>query len=278
MRGERTSGEWQAKQEALQRQKIAERAEQLARAEIWESRKEQLKSIIHGKTKFGAAALKTQAIIESGLKGFKRYGTGKEGRGERFRLAEGVSRPSGIRRVGTTGRYRSGRPKGTFDPRYGQYGGVYGYRRAMAGQRRIERLRMEQALARATAQGVPIGYQREQIQGYPRQGMPQQMMPQQPLNAPEIQQMMPQERPAPRGLRIWDSSFSMVGPPLNSPNDISLVGSGGLGFFTPFGDGQSNPMPLVQPQGMATPFSNPMENTYLDVDMLTGRQVVKRRW
>jgi hypothetical protein len=147
----------------------------------------------------------------------------------------------------------------------------------MAGQRRMERLRMEQALARATAQGVPIGYQREQIQGYPRQGMPQQMMPQQPLQAPQMQQMMPQERPAPRGLRLWDSSFSMVGPPLNSPNDISLVGHGGLGFFTPFGDGQS-PMPLAQPQGMATPFSNPMENTYLDVDMLSGQQVVKRRW
>lgn len=46
----------------------------------------------------------------------------------------------GIRRKG------AGRPRGTLDPRYAAYGGVYGYRKAMSHQRQLEKLKLRQAM------------------------------------------------------------------------------------------------------------------------------------
>ena len=58
-----------------------------------------------------------------------------------------VRRVKGITRTGGVATGKRGRPKGSYDLRYAKWGGVYGYRKAMAQQRRLERI---QALRNAS--------------------------------------------------------------------------------------------------------------------------------
>jgi len=51
-----------------------------------------------------------------------------------------VKRIKGMTRTGGVATGRRGRPKGSYDLRYAKWGGVYGYRKAMAQNRRLERI------------------------------------------------------------------------------------------------------------------------------------------
>lgn len=60
------------------------------------------------------------------------------------RTSSGYLQPRSSNISGGSGR---GRKKGSYDPRYAQYGGVYGYRKAMA----LERFKQKQEILRRTA-------------------------------------------------------------------------------------------------------------------------------
>ena len=57
------------------------------------------------------------------------------------------TRQNGSSKLTPTGGIKTGkrgRPSGSYDQRYAQWGGVYGYRKAMAQKRRLERIRLQQ--------------------------------------------------------------------------------------------------------------------------------------
>lgn len=76
-----------------------------------------------------------------------------------------------------------GRPRGSVDPRYRAFGGVYGYRRAMAAQKKAQKLAMQQAQQQnrmqQAVQQAPYEYQQQDQVPQEMQQVPQQVMPQQ---------------------------------------------------------------------------------------------------
>jgi hypothetical protein len=62
-------------------------------------------------------------------------------------MGSGARVSYGSKTIKSFGTGRRGRPSGSFDPRYAKYGGVYGYRKYLATQLRIQRM---EALRRAT--------------------------------------------------------------------------------------------------------------------------------
>lgn len=143
-----------------------------------------------------------------------------------------VSRP---RRSGSS---RAGRPRGTYDFRYARYGGVYGYRKYMAYQRRL-------ALLRARGQGVPQSTQ----QAYSEQSQMETQMPAQP-QTPQPQ-AIPQQ---PTGVKLWDPNFMKLST------------------------GQAQvPVKKVDALNPELPQGDKYGDYYTEPDFFSGKQVLRRR-
>jgi hypothetical protein len=108
------------------------------------------------------------------------------------------------RKIGAPG--QRGRPRGSLDPRYRQYGGVYGYRKYVGQQRRLQRMAMQQQIQSMRSQRVPKYESQTYQQAYQGQPQQQQQVPQemQGQMTPEMamqqqaqQQQMPQQQQQP---------------------------------------------------------------------------------
>jgi hypothetical protein len=100
---------------------------------------------------------------------------------------------SGGQRVqGVPGRGR-GRPRGTLDKRYAQFGGVYGYRRWVGKQKRALREQLMRQKEAMKVQRIPE-YEKEQYkQAYPTQaGQMEQMSQVQQMPTQQEQQLPPE--------------------------------------------------------------------------------------
>lgn len=104
----------------------------------WEQRKKNLERYNQEKKYEQSRTGKVASRVSSFLRGIKRIGRIGATRSLYERKTSPYNRPmtQQTKAQGYTGR---GRPRGSFDSRYAQYGGVYGYRKAMAQQRWKER-------------------------------------------------------------------------------------------------------------------------------------------
>jgi hypothetical protein len=104
----------------------------------WNQRKKDFKKYSQEKRYEESRTGKVASRVSSFLRGIKRTGRVGATRSLYKRKTSPYNRPmtQPTKAQGYTGR---GRPRGSFDSRYAQYGGVYGYRKAMAQQRWKER-------------------------------------------------------------------------------------------------------------------------------------------
>lgn len=89
-----------------------------------------------------------------------------------------------------------GRPRGTLDPRYAKYGGVFGYRKYVAQQRKLmkQQLNQQAQQIKMARQMQQAPYEYQQFQEQPQQIQPQEM-PQQMPQYPQQYPPQPQKRP-----------------------------------------------------------------------------------
>ena len=92
----------------------------------------------------------------------------------------------------TKGYAGRGRPRGSLDPRYAAYGGVFGYRKFVSNQKRLLRARQEQMLEQQRQQATPYEYQ--QYQQVPQEMTGSQQV-QQTNEIPQQMQQVPQQMP-----------------------------------------------------------------------------------
>lgn len=151
---------------------------------------------------------------------------------------------SGSHVMGAPG--QRGRPRGSLDPRYRAYGGVIGFRRAMAAQRRAykmamsqqkEQLKMQQMMAQAPYEYVP-----QETMG---QEVPQQQVAQIPQ---QFQQIQPQYPPEPQ----------------KRPIATVFKGSGG------------SPYPPVDTRPLESARQTVSQGYVESVDSFTGRRFMKK--
>lgn len=170
-----------------------------------------------------------------------------------------VTPMSGKHVMGAPG--QKGRPRGSLDPRYAKYGGVYGWRKYMSQQRKLQKEQLKQQLILMKQQAVPQ-YERQQYQSQPAsQPTPEEQMVaqmeavQQPNTVQAVgtipqypQQQYPQQYPQESQKRPIATVFK---------------GSGG------------KPYPAVESQPLA-PSRQTVPYGYVEtVDAFTGRRFLK---
>jgi len=140
---------------------------------------------------------------------------------------------------------RPGRPRGTYDMRYAQFGGIYGYRKWIAQKRALERLQ-------ARGQGVPQQMPSQAPQmSYDEQSQMEQQMPAQPIQ--QQPQPIPQQ---PTGIKLWDPNFMKLS-----------TGQGNQGI----------PVKKVDALNPELPQGDKYGDYYTEPDFFSGKQVLRRR-
>lgn len=153
-----------------------------------------------------------------------------------------------------------GRPRGSLDPRYAQYGGVYGWRKAMAQQRRMQKLAIQQQqerLRRMNAQ-TQAPYEYQQMPAEVQQAMQQPTL--------EEQQMMPtsSEATAVSGPNIQQVPMEYLQEPQKRPIATVFRSSGG------------SPYPPVNNQPLQSTRQTIPYGYVESVDSFTGRRFLKK--
>ena len=157
-------------------------------------------------------------------------------------VTKAVASLGGVNAGGRGGYGRKGRPKGAYSGRYAAYGGVYGYRKYMAQQRRLELLKAQQQLSQE--QQNPHG---RQLNAPRPQGMP----PQQVISHPEPQQTQPST-----GISLWDNSFMKLDTGQSNIQKSNVM----MAAFNP-----------------ETPSGEKEGDYYTEPDFFSGKQVMRRR-
>ena len=174
--------------------------------------------------------------------------------------AGGVSVPYSSRGQ-NKGYGRRGRPKGAYDGRYAAYGGVYGYRKALAQQRRLALLKAQQEMGQAMQQQGQVPNQYNQAPPMPMQRPATQQIPfqaNQQSSVPMPQQPNPQLQQSQTGVSLWDNSFMKLD---TGQSNIQKTPGGSMwGAFNP-----------------ETPSGEPGGDYYTEPDFFSGKQVLRRR-
>ena len=170
---------------------------------------------------------------------------------------------------GVPGRGR-GRPRGSLDKRYAQYGGVFGYRRYVSDQKRALRIQFQrqQQMMKMNAQKQMPQYEQQQ---YQQQQQEQQLPPelQGQSVTPDYSQYQAQQAQYEQPQQVQQVQYPQqyqVQQQEPSPREIKTVfkGSGG------------SPYPPVPKQGL-TPTRQTIQQGYVEsVDLMTGRRFMKQ--
>lgn len=146
----------------------------------------------------------------------------------------------------SSGTGKAGRPKGTYDLRYAQFGGVYGYRKYQSYQRRLAIMKAREQMKQSMQQQ---GRMSQQYTQQPQQAQYQEEMPQQVQQQP-VQQ--PQPKPK-TGVSLWDNSFMKLD------------------------SGQGAPVEKIDAFNPQTPMGDKDGDFYTEPDFFSGKQVLRRR-
>jgi hypothetical protein len=151
---------------------------------------------------------------------------------------------------------RKGRPKGTLDPRYAAYGGVYGYRRYKSMMKKQEKLQVQQ-MQMAMRQARQPQYEQQQYQ--------QQVQ--------MSQQQLPQEM---QGQNIQTDYSQFQQAEQQVPQEPQYPQQQQREIRTPFKSSGGSPYPPVPRQGL-TPTRQTIQQGYVEsVDAFTGRRFLKQ--
>jgi hypothetical protein len=169
-------------------------------------------------------------------------------------------------RAGEMGRTR-GRPKGTLDPRYAAYGGVFAYRKAMSARRRGLRQELQQQQemirrARIINRGRPQQVQMPQYETQEYQGQEQVSQEQMQQYPQQMQQMQPQQ--------------VQQYPQYPQVQQQIAVEAERKPIATVFKSSGGSPYPPVDRRPL-TPTANTVPQGYVEsVDAFTGRRFFKK--
>lgn len=148
---------------------------------------------------------------------------------------------------------RKGRPRGTLDPRYAAYGGVYAYRRYLFQQKKLAKQVQAQQAAQGRMQNIP---QYETQQYSPQETQVPQQISSAELQAIQQAQMQEQMRMQPQP--------QAPPQPIRRPIATVFKGSGG------------KPYPAVENRPL-TPARQTVPYGYVEeVDSFTGRRFIKQ--
>lgn len=141
-----------------------------------------------------------------------------------------------------------GRPRGSLDPRYAAYGGVYGYRRAMAQKRRELRQQIQM-------QEEMIRQQRMMQRLRPQEQLPEEVLPEM-----QVQQQLPQPQMPQQVQPVYQM------PQTQEQRPIATV----------FKSSGGSPYPPVDRRPL-TPSRQTIQQGYIETtDAFTGERIIKR--
>lgn len=258
--------QWQGELKRLQEQPIYPGEERQAREE-----QRQLQNLISQEKARVIQGKQTEQL----QKQIKEIKARKEG---------GYSRDRGIkssRRVAIAGAFgttipkklqakqsRPGRPKGTYEDKYAQYGGVFGYRKFMRKQEALRRLAMQYPDSAQAQQFQRQQFQQAQIesmQQYP-QSYPQPQ-PTQPRF--QVRQVQPQRLSVPQVGVGSTTGYTNVNGEINilhAPNPFK-------GELRNVGMGQAYP----NATDLQRPITNPSGDQFSQPDLFSGRTILQTR-
>ena len=163
-----------------------------------------------------------------------------------------------------------GRPVRSFDPRYAQYGGVFGYRRFQSEQRRAfrEQLRRQQEAMRVQRQMQRV----QQMPSYEQVTPQTQQVPQEMQGAvpdysqfEQMQQQIPQQMQVPQEMQVQQVQVPQYVQPQPTQREI----------VTPFKGSGGHPYPAVDRRPL-TPSRQTINQGFVEsVDSFTGRRFMK---
>jgi hypothetical protein len=156
---------------------------------------------------------------------------------------------------GVPGRGR-GRPRGSLDRRYAQYGGVFGYRRYVSEQKRALRIQLQKQQPQYEQQQ----YQQQQQMSQQEQQLPQEMQGQ--GITPEYSQYQMQQQPV-QQYQQEQPNLQMQPPQQNE-------------IRTPFKSSGGSPYPPVSRTPLAQPKQTIPYGYVESVDAFTGRRFMKQ--
>lgn len=269
------SMEYRADKMRLLQKDISNLKNDLSTAES-ESEKKKLKRMIkkrESQLESKALIQRKQALYHSRIAGDQTVRSFKKGIVESFPMITSAARGStGKSLLGAPG--QRGRPRGTLDPRYAKYGGVYGYRKAKAAEKRAYKMMLQQQIAQAkqarAVQRTPYEYvQPEQMTPEIQQAMQQptieqmQMMPTQSeaaANGGQYNQQQITQIPQ----QFQEIPMQMPVEPQKRPIATVFKGSGG------------SPYPPVSSQSLQNTRQTIPYGYVESVDAFTGRRFMKR--
>ena len=177
---------------------------------------------------------------------------------------------------GVPGRGR-GRPRGTLDPRYARFGGVFGYRKYLSQQRQLAREQLQrQAIAMRQARQQPQYEQQQYQQAYPQQ-QEQQLPPEMQGQGitPEYSQS-PQEMPQQMQYQEAQVQYEPQQYQYQPQPQIVQQQPQQDEIKTVFKSAGGHPYNPVPRQGL-TPTSQTINSGFVEsVDAFTGRRFMKQ--
>ena len=171
-----------------------------------------------------------------------------------------------------------GRPRGSLDKRYAAYGGVYGYRRYMAQQKKVLKDKLKQQMEQIKAE-TPSAQPQYETQAYvgQEQAIPQELQGQ--SITPEysqFQEVVEQAPPVPQPQQQFQQvPVQQMPQQMQVPNQYSQQAQK-RPIGTVFKSSGGSPYPPVNSQSLA-PTSQTIPYGYVEsVDTMTGRRFLKQ--